>query len=369
MNVHGTAYRTIRVAADGWAVEIIDQTALPHRFQLMRLETMEQVAHAIRTMQVRGAPLIGAAAAYGMALAARQDASDSAVAQAGESLCRTRPTAVNLAWAVGRVSALLRELPVGERARAAYTAAGEIAENDVETCRKIGEHGLAVIREIAERKPGRPVEILTHCNAGWLATVDYGTALSPVYHAFDRGIPVHVWVDETRPRNQGAGLTAWELGAHGVSHTIIVDSAAAHLMQRGRVDLCITGTDRTTVTGDVCNKIGTYSKALAASRSGIPFYVAVPHSSIDWTIRDGVADIPIEERAMTEVTHVTGCTADGDLETVQVGSPDSPALNIAFDVTPRDLVTALITERGICPASEAGLLSLYPERATVSRSP
>lgn len=369
MNVHGSPYRTIRIADDGWAVEIIDQTALPHRFRLMRLETVDQVAHAIRTMQVRGAPLIGAAAAYGMALAARQDASDSTLKQAGESLCRTRPTAVNLAWAVDRVSAVLRELPRGERVRAAYAEAGEIAEDDVETCRKIGEHGLPVIREIAERKQGRPVQILTHCNAGWLATVDYGTALSPVYQAFDAGIRVHVWVDETRPRNQGAGLTAWELGAHGVPHTIIVDSAAAHLMQRGRVDLCLTGTDRTTVSGDVCNKIGTYPKALAAHRSSIPFYVAVPHSSIDWAIRDGVADIPIEERDMTEVTHVTGRTAGGDIETVQVGAPESSALNIAFDVTPRDLVTGLITERGMCPASEAGLLSLYPERAIASRSP
>ncbi len=369
MKVEGTPYRTIWVAEDGWAIEIIDQTALPHRFQLQRLETTEHVAHAIRTMQVRGAPLIGVAAAYGMALAMRHDASDEAVVRAGELLSRTRPTGVNLVWAIQRMTRALLAVPVGERSEAAYVEAHDIAEDDVQTCRSIGMHGVALIREFAERKPGSPVQILTHCNAGWLATVDYGTALSPIYQAFDAGIPVHVWVDETRPRNQGAALTAWELGAHGVPHTIIVDNAAGHLMQRDRVDLCITGTDRTTAAGDVCNKIGTYPKALAAKSSDIPFYVAVPHSSVDWSIKDGIADIPIEERDADEVTHMTGRTAAGDLVTVQVASPGSRALNVAFDVTPRHLISGLITERGICPASEAGLLALYPERAAVVSPP
>jgi methylthioribose-1-phosphate isomerase len=366
MNVHGIPYRTIRLADDGWSVEIIDQTALPHRFELLRLETPEQAAQAIKTMQVRGAPLIGATAAYGMALAVRSNPSDESLVAAAHTLGQTRPTAVNLAWALELMLAALRPLPMDQRVTAAYAKAGGIAEDDVETCRHIGRHGVTLLQELAERDPGRPVQVLTHCNAGWLATVDFGTALSPVYQAFDAGIPIHVWVDETRPRNQGAALTAWELGAHGVPHTIIADSAGGHLMQRGAVDLCITGTDRTTRTGDVCNKIGTYQKALAAKDNEIPFYVAVPHSSIDWSLRDGIADIPIEERDATEVTHATGRAPDGEVVTILIGSPGSPAANFAFDVTPRRLVSGLITERGICPASEAGLLSLYPERATVS---
>ena len=369
MNVHGAPYRTIRLASDGWSVEIIDQTALPHRFEFLRLETLDQAAHAIMTMQVRGAPLIGATAAYGIALAIRSDPSDASLDAAARTLRQTRPTAVNLAWALELMLDELRPLPVSRRAAAAYVKSGEIVEDDVETCRRIGQHGGTLLREFADRKPGEPVHVLTHCNAGWLATVDFGTALSPVYQAFDAGIPIHVWVDETRPRNQGAALTAWELGAHGVPHTIIADSAGGHLMQRGAVDLCITGTDRTTRTGDVCNKIGTYQQALAAKDNGVPFYVAVPHSSIDWSLRDGIADIPIEERDSMEVTHVTGRTPDGEIVTVLVGSPGSPAANIAFDVTPRRLVTGLITERGICPASEAGLLSLYTERAAVSTPP
>ena len=347
-------------------MEIIDQTALPHRFELLRLETLDQAAHAIKTMQVRGAPLIGATAAYGMALAVRADPSDASLDAAARELRQTRPTAVNLAWALDRMLGVLRPLPVAGRVAAAYTKAEEIAEDDVETCRSIGQHGAVLLRELAERKVGETVQILTHCNAGWLATVDFGTALSPVYQAFDAGIPIHVWVGETRPRNQGAALTAWELGAHGVPHTIIADSAGGHLMQRGAVDLCITGTDRTTRTGDVCNKIGTYQVALGAKDNGIPFYVAVPHSSIDWSLRDSIAEIPIEERDAREVTHVTGRAPDGEVVTVLVGSPGSAAANIAFDVTPQRLVTGLITERGICPASEAGLLSLYPERAAVS---
>jgi methylthioribose-1-phosphate isomerase len=369
MKVHGTPYRTIWLAKDGWSVEIIDQTALPHRFELVRLETAEQAAHAIKTMQVRGAPLIGATAAYGIALAVRLDSSDAYLDAAARALRQTRPTAVNLAWALELMLDDLRPLPLDRRPAAAYTKAGEIAEDDVETCRRIGQYGAALLREFAERKPGEPVQVLTHCNAGWLAAVDFGTALSPVYQAFDAGIPIHVWVDETRPRNQGAALTAWELGAHGVPHTIIADNAGGHLMQRGAVDVCVTGTDRTTRTGDVCNKIGTYQKALAAEDNGIPFYVAVPHSSIDWSLRDGVADIPIEERNAAEVTHVTGRAPNGEIVTVLVGSPGSPAANIAFDVTPQRLVTGLITERGICPASEVGLLSLYPERAAVSSPP
>ncbi|NNG17481.1 MAG: S-methyl-5-thioribose-1-phosphate isomerase [Gemmatimonadales bacterium] len=369
MNVHGVPYRTIRLAGDGWSVEIIDQTTLPHRFELHRLATLEQAAQAIKTMQVRGAPLIGATAAYGMALAVRSNPSDESLDAAARALGQTRPTAVNLAWALDLMLRALRPLAVSKRVAAAYAKAVEIAEDDVETCRAIGQHGVALLRQAAELKPGEPVQVLTHCNAGWLATVDFGTALSPVYQAFDAGIPIHVWVDETRPRNQGAALTAWELGAHGVPHTVIADSAGGHLMQRGAVDLCITGTDRTTRTGDVCNKIGTYQKALAAKDNGIPFYVAVPHSSIDWSLTDGIADIPIEERDATEVTHVTGRASDGEVVTILIGSPGSPAANFAFDVTPRRLVTGLITERGICPASEAGLLSLYPERATVSSPP
>ncbi len=361
MKVDGVPYRTIWVAADGWSVEIIDQTRLPHAFVIARLQTLDDAAHAIRTMQVRGAPLIGATAAYGLCLAVRADSSDAAVDRAYDTLLATRPTAINLRWALDEMRAALRNRPRTERVAAAYAHAAELCDADVETCRRIGEHGLGVLRETAARKGGARLDVLTHCNAGWIACVDWGTALAPIYMAHDAGIPVHIWVDETRPRNQGAALTAWELGRHGVPHTVIADNAGGHLMQRGRVDLCIVGTDRTTANGDVCNKIGTYLKALAAHDNGVPFYVALPHSTIDWTLTDGAA-IEIEERAVEELTHMTGSTDAGDIVRVAVAAPGSPAANFAFDVTPARLVSGLITERGVCPASRAGLLGLYPER-------
>jgi methylthioribose-1-phosphate isomerase len=365
MRIDGKPYRSVWVdEEDGWSVRIFDQTKLPWSLDILRLTDEEQVAHAIRTMQVRGAPLVGAVAACGVALALRRDASTAALDRVCGMLGRTRPTAVNLRWALERMRAALHNLPAEHRVAATYAEAGAIADDDVETCRRIGEHGLPLIREIAARKPpGEPVNVLTHCNAGWIATVDYGTALSPIYQAHDAGIPVHVWVDETRPRNQGAALTAWELGKHGVRHTVVADNAGGHLMQRGEVDLVIVGTDRVTRTGDVANKIGTYLKALAARDNGVPFWVALPHSTLDMRVRDGVAEIPIEERAEAEVTELTGRTADGRLETVRVVAEGSAAANPAFDVTPARLVTGLITERGRCEASEAGLLALYPEKA------
>ena len=357
-------YRSIWISDDGRAVDIIDQTRLPHEFVVARLETLEEAAEAIETMRVRGAPLIGATAAYGLALAAREDATDAALDAAYRTLLATRPTAVNLRWALDDVMAVIRQLPPERRAEAACRRAAEICDEDVAINDAIGEHGLELIREawLAKGQSGR-VNVLTHCNAGWLATVDWGTALAPIYKAFDAGIPVHVWVDETRPRNQGASLTAWELGQHGVPHTVIVDNAGGHLMQHGMVDLCIVGTDRTTASGDVCNKIGTYLKALAAQDNGIPFYVALPSPTIDWTLRDGVREIPIEERDATEVTRITGRAEDGRIVSVGLTPAASPAANFAFDVTPARLVTALITERGVCAASEAGLKALYPERA------
>ncbi|MEM8689909.1 MAG: S-methyl-5-thioribose-1-phosphate isomerase [Pseudomonadota bacterium] len=363
MKIDGTPYRSIWLADDGWAAQIIDQTVLPHTFQTVRLETLEDAARAIEIMQVRGAPLIGATAAYGICLALRADASDEALEAAAERLRRTRPTAVNLIWAIDEMLAAVRNQPRERREQAAYARAAEICDEDVETCRMIGEHGLTLIEEIAAAKPGEPVNILTHCNAGWLATVDWGTALSPIYHAHDKGINVHVWADETRPRNQGAALTAFELGKHGVPHTVIADNAGGHLMQHGQVDICITGTDRTAGNGDVANKIGTYLKALAAQDNGVPFYVALPHSTIDWTIEDGVRDIPIEQRDQAEVTHIQGLARDGTVQSVQVTAPGSQAGNYAFDVTPARLVTGLITERGVCEASREGLLRLYPEHA------
>lgn len=363
MKIDGTPYRSIWLAEDGWAAEIIDQTVLPHRFEIARLETLEDAARAIEIMQVRGAPLIGATAAYGICLALRADPSDEALEAAAERLRRTRPTAVNLIWAIDEMLATVRNQPREKREAEAYAKAAEICDDDVETCRRIGEHGLTLIEEIAAAKPGQTVNILTHCNAGWLATVDWGTALSPIYQAHDKGIDVHVWADETRPRNQGAALTAFELGKHGVPHTVIADNAGGHLMQHGQVDICITGTDRTAGNGDVANKIGTYLKALAAEDNGVPFYVALPHSTIDWTIEDGVRDIPIEQRDQTEVTHIQGLAADGTVQSVQVSAPGSQAGNYAFDVTPARLVTGLITERGVCEASREGLLSLYPEHA------
>jgi methylthioribose-1-phosphate isomerase len=362
MNVGGRPMRTIWPAADGRRVEIIDQTRLPHELAIVALTTLDDAAQAIRTMQVRGAPLIGVAAAYGMALAMAADPSDSALERAAAMLAATRPTAVNLRWALGEMERALREAPPQHRVDAAFARAGEIAEADVAISRALGEHGARLIRE-AWRRSGetRPVEVLTHCNAGWLAAVDWGTALAPVYRAHEDGIPLHVWVDETRPRNQGASLTAWELGQHGVAHTVIVDNAGGHLMRQGRVDLCIVGTDRTTAGGDVANKIGTYLKALAAHDNEIPFYVALPSPTIDWQIDSGAA-IPIESRDSREVTHIEGWTEDGERVAVRLTPVGSPVENYAFDVTPARLVTALITERGVCPASKAGLLSLFPER-------
>jgi methylthioribose-1-phosphate isomerase len=361
MKIDGTPYRSVWVDADGWTVRILDQTRLPWQLDILRLVDADQVAHAIRSMQVRGAPLIGAVAAYGVALALREDASTPALDRAVAMLGETRPTAINLRWALDRMRAALHNLPADQRVAAAYAEALAIADDDAETCRRIGLNGLPLLQEIQARKPGETVNVLTHCNAGWLATVDYGTALSPIYQAHDAGIPIHVWVDETRPRNQGAALTAFELGKHGVRHTVIADNAGGHLMQHAEVDICIVGTDRVTRTGDVANKIGTYLKALAARDNGIPFWVALPHSTIDWRVGDGVAEIPIEERAQAEVTDLTGRTADGRLETIRVAAEGSPAANPAFDVTPARLVTGLITERGRCEASAAGLRGLYPE--------
>ncbi len=361
MRIHGRHYRTIWLAEDGWSVHVIDQTKLPFRFEIARLETMEDSARAIRMMVVRGAPLIGATAAYGLCLALRQDPSDASLMEATQHLAATRPTAVNLRWALAEMDRAVRPLPPSERAAAAYAKAAALCDADVETCRRIGLNGLDILRGFAERKKGGPLNILTHCNAGWLACVDWGTATAPIYMAHDAGLPVHVWVDETRPRNQGAFLTAYELGAHGVPHTLIVDNAGGHLMQRGQVDLCIVGTDRVTARGDVANKIGTYLKALAAHDTGVPFYVALPHSTIDWSLDDGMA-IPIEERGPEEVTRMTGRDATGAITAVDIAAPGSPAANPAFDVTPARLVTSFITERGVCAATPEGLLSLYPER-------
>lgn len=364
MKINGQHYRTIWLAQDGWRVVVIDQTRLPFRFETVALGSAEQAADAIRNMVVRGAPLIGATAAYGVALAMRADASDAALEAAIALIGATRPTAVNLRWALERMRRALVPLTPAERTEAAYAEAAAICDEDVALCRAIGEHGLPLIREIAARKlAGQPVNILTHCNAGWIATVDWGTALAPIYLAHDAGISVHVWVDETRPRNQGAALTAYELGAHGVPHAVIVDNAGGHLMQRGQVDLVIVGTDRTTASGDVANKIGTYLKALAAHDNGVPFYVALPSPTIDWSIRDGLADIPIEERAGREVTHLAGLAEDGEVRAVRVVAPGSTVANPAFDVTPARLVTGLITERGVCPASSEGLAGLFPDLA------
>ncbi len=360
MKVGGVPHRTIWLADDGRTVEIIDQTRLPHEFVRARLGSLADAAEAIRSMRVRGAPLIGAAAAYGVCLQLLEDPSDAALAAACKTLAATRPTAVNLAWALERMRGVLDGVAPAEREAVAYAEAAEICNEDVETCRAIGQHGLRLVEQAFERRGG-PLNALTHCNAGWLATVDWGTALAPIYLAHDRGIPVHVWVDETRPRNQGASLTAWELGQHGVPHTVIADNAGGHLMQRGRVDFCITGSDRTTARGDVCNKIGTYLKALAARDSGLPFYVALPGTTIDWTLEDG-REIPIEERDGAEVTELAGVDAEGREARVRLVPAGSPAANFAFDITPARLVTGLITERGVAAASREGLLELYPER-------
>jgi methylthioribose-1-phosphate isomerase len=363
MRVDGVPYRSIWVDPDdGWSVRIIDQTKLPWALDIVRLTDVSQAAHAIRSMQVRGAPLIGAAAAYGLCLGLRQNPSSDALERDAALLAATRPTAVNLRWAIERMLTRLRNTPVAERTPVAYAEAAAIADEDVAQNEAIGRYGLPLIEWAAAGKGGRRVNILTHCNAGWLATVDWGTALAPIYMAHDAGTDLHVWVDETRPRNQGAALTAWELGRHGVDHTVVADNAGGHLMQHGEVDLVIVGTDRVTRRGDVANKIGTYLKALAASDNGVPFWVALPSTTIDWTVSDGIAEIPIEQRSAAEVTDVTGMTADGTIATVRVAPIGSEAANPAFDVTPARLVTGLITDRGRCDASAEGLLSLFPER-------
>jgi len=363
MRIDGAAFTTIWPGADGTSVSIIDQTRLPHRFEILEIADVAAAARAIKDMQVRGAPLIGVMAAYGLALAMRADPSDDNLKRASAALAATRPTAVNLQWAIEAMTQLLAPLPPPARFKAAFDRAGEIAREDVALCEAIGVHGLGLIAAVAARKPsGAAVNLLTHCNAGWLATVDWGTATAPIYKAHDAGLNVHVFVDETRPRNQGAALTAFELGQHGVPHTVIADNAGGHLMQHGEIDLVIVGTDRTTASGDVCNKIGTYLKALAAFDNGVPFYVAAPSPSIDFTILDGVRDIPIEIRSAEEVTHISGLGADGDVARVQLTPKGSGALNPAFDVTPARLVTGLITERGVIVADEAALARAFPER-------
>ena len=361
MRIDGRDYRTIWPTADGAGVEIIDQTALPHRLETVRLNTCADVADAIRHMMVRGAPLIGVAGAYGVALAMADDPSDANLQTSCKILAATRPTAVNLVWALDGAQRSLRAVPPGLRATAALTHAAQVAEADVAVCSQLGAYGLRLLQATFEAKRRR-LNILTHCNAGWLAAVDWGTATAPIYKAHEAGVPVHVYVDETRPRNQGAALTAWELGHHGVPHTVIVDNAGGHLMQHGDVDIVIVGTDRTSARGDVCNKIGTYLKALAAYDNGVPFYVAAPSSSIDFTIDDGVGGIPIEQRDTREVTHVTGRTADGRFEIVQITPDGSPVSNYAFDVTPARLVTGLITERGVVRADQTALASMFPDR-------
>ena len=373
MLVDGRETRSIRLteAYGEPAAEIVDQSRLPHELRFVALRSLADAERAIRDMRVRGAPLIGATAAFGLAFAARTDSSDEALEGAARSLLGTRPTAVNLRWAVtGMLEALLR-LPEADRAGAALTRACDVAEEDVEICRSIGRHGESVLRNLAADSPGRVgLQILTHCNAGWLATVDWGTALAPVYRAHRAGLPLHVWVSETRPRNQGAGLTAWELGQEGVPHTVVPDNAAGHLLRTGRVDLVITGTDRTTAAGDVCNKIGTYLKAVAARDCGVPFYAAVPGPSIDWGLGPGEAGrIPIEERDDAEVSEVRGISPQGDWTSVRITPAGCPVANFGFDVTPARLVTGLITERGVCRASPEALLTLYPERAADAARP
>jgi methylthioribose-1-phosphate isomerase len=363
LKVDGRPYRTIWLNADGWGVDIIDQRWLPHEFRVTTLRSVDNAAMAICDMWVRGAPLIGATAAYGLALAMREDPSDAALAAAREKLAATRPTAINLRWALDAACKHLGPLAPTDRAAAGYAEAKRIADEDVEINRAIGRNGLKLLRRLAgDKKPGEPVNILTHCNAGWLATVDYGTATAPIYLAMEEGLPVHVYVDETRPRNQGASLTAWELTHHGTPHTLIVDNAGGHLMQHGLIDMVIVGSDRTTANGDVCNKIGTYLKALAARDNSVPFYVALPSPTIDWTVRDGVKEIPIEERGADEVNFVQGRGDDGAITRVRIAPEGGRAANPAFDVTPARLVTGLITERGVAQASAQGLKALFPER-------
>ncbi|MDR3538062.1 MAG: S-methyl-5-thioribose-1-phosphate isomerase [Acetobacteraceae bacterium] len=364
MRVDGVSYRSVWVdQQDHRSIHIIDQTKLPWALEILRLTDCDQAAHAIRTMQVRGAPLIGAVAAYGLCLALAADPATAAMERDAALLAATRPTAVNLRWALERMLTRLRNTPASERVAVAYAEAAAIADEDAAQNEAIGEHGLPLIRQAAARHAGKTVNVLTHCNAGWLATVDWGTALAPIYKAHDAGIDLHVWVDETRPRNQGAALTAWELGRHGVKHTVVADNAGGHLMQHGMVDLAIVGTDRVTRTGDVANKIGTYLKALAAHDNAVPFWVALPSTTIDWRVSDGVAEIPIEERSQAEVTDMTGRLPDGRIATMRIAAEGSPAANPAFDVTPARLVTGLITERGRCQASAEGLRGLFPEHA------
>jgi methylthioribose-1-phosphate isomerase len=365
MKVDGRHFRTIWVEPDGRTIGAIDQRRLPHEFVIERLTDCDAAAEAIRSMLVRGAPLIGATAAYGVALAMRADASDAALDRARARLIAARPTAINLKWALDEMRRTLVPLPPSAREEAAYARAGEIAEQDIAINKGIGRHGVSVIEAIsASKKPGERVNVLTHCNAGWLATVDWGTATAPIYQAHDQGVSVHVWVDETRPRNQGASLTAWELAHHGVAHTVIADNTGGHLMQHGMVDIVIVGTDRVSANGDVCNKIGTYLKALAAHDNGVPFYVALPSPTIDFSIGDGLRQIPIEQRSADEVATMTGRTADGRIETVRVVSEGSPVANYAFDVTPARLISGLITERGVLRADRAALTRAFPERAS-----
>ena len=364
MKVDGKPFRTIWLAEDGRGVDIIDQTRLPHEFVIVTLKTLEDAAGAISNMLVRGAPLIGAAGAYGICLAMREDASDAGLGHAFEVLAATRPTGANLRRALDDMRGLLEPLPRAERLVAAYNRAAEICDEDLAINESIGEHGLRVINELrAGKDAGEPVNILTHCNAGWLATVDKGTALAPVYRAHDSGIPVHVWVDETRPRNQGASLTAWELEKHGVPYTVVADNVGGHLMQHGMVDICLVGSDRTTASGDVCNKVGTYLKALAAKENHVPFYVALPSPTIDWTIENGVRDVPIEQRDPAELSTVTGKDEKGDIVTVSILPEGSPVANYSFDVTPARYVTGLITENGVCSASREGLRGPFPQGA------
>jgi len=344
MKVQGQHYRTIWPDAQHQYVEIINQTRLPFAFEIVRIENLTEMVHAIKTMQVRGAPLIGVAAAYGIALAMLKDTSKEYLTEVINQLKQSRPTAVNLSWAVHRMESVLLQLDQHQRLEAAWREAAIIADEDVAQNQAIGRNGLALIKK---HDSDKPVNILTHCNAGWLATVDFGTALSPIFAAHDAGISVHVWVDETRPRNQGASLTAWELSQHGVPHTVIVDNAGGHLMQHGQVDMVIVGADRVTRTGDVCNKIGTYLKALAAKDNGIPFYAAVPSPTIDLNIHDGLAEIEIEERDAEEVGYMQGLASDNTIQTIRIMPLHSPAANPAFDVTPARLVTGIITENGV----------------------
>ena len=362
MHVDGLPCRSIWVNTDGWSIDVIDQTRLPHSFEVLNLQTLDDACHAIRNMVVRGAPLIGATAAYGLYLAMREDASSENISKSCQLLLETRPTAVNLRWALERLQPGLAALKPAERVRHAFVEAGQIAEQDIATNQAIGRHGLEIIRKIAASKPnGEAVNILTHCNAGWLATVDWGTATAPIYMAHNAEIPVHVWVDETRPRNQGASLTAWELGHHGVPYSLIVDNLGGHLMQHGMVDLCLVGSDRTTRDGDVCNKVGTYLKALAANDNDVPFYVCLPGTTIDWTITDGVNEVPIEQRDAGEVTEISGQLANGEIASVHISPADTAAVNYAFDVTPARLVTGLITERAIVDARRDAIGRVFPD--------